>query len=147
MPRNKQTALDTYIGARLRLRRLLLGMSQENLADQLSITFQQVQKYEKGANRISSARLFEIAKSLSVPVNYFYEGLEQTDRTPIDGFEDDGEEFDMGVEPYLAWVSSVEGVELNNAFRKIIANKTRRHLTDLILAVVALQQQAKTDFD
>ncbi len=79
MPKKRERALDAYIGARVRLRRLMLGMSQENLSGKLGVTFQQVQKYEKGLNRISASRIYELAQALSVPVGYFYDGLEDTD--------------------------------------------------------------------
>ena len=67
--------VDIHVGKRLRLRRGILGMSQENLAEILGITFQQVQKYEKGINRISASRLFEIAKALNVKISFFFEGF------------------------------------------------------------------------
>lgn len=79
MPRKKEQTIDAYIGARVRLRRLMLGMSQESLGGQLSLTFQQIQKYEKGVNRISASRLYALARALSVPVNYFFEGLSNPD--------------------------------------------------------------------
>lgn len=78
MPRNKERTLDAYIGAKVRMRRLMLNMSQETLSGKLGVTFQQVQKYEKGLNRISASRLFELALALGVPVGYFYEGLEES---------------------------------------------------------------------
>ena len=68
--------IDIHVGKRLRLRRTVTGISQEKLAEMLGITFQQVQKYEKGVNRIGSSRLFDIAKSLSVPVNFFFDEYE-----------------------------------------------------------------------
>lgn len=67
---------DDHVGARMRLRRILLGMTQEQLAGTLAISYQQVQKYETGANRISAGRLFEIAERLGVDVGYFFEGLD-----------------------------------------------------------------------
>lgn len=70
--------MDVYIGSRLRLRRTLLGISQDQLAEEMNVSFQQIQKYEKGINRIGAGRLWELAKLLSVPVNYFYENLEKT---------------------------------------------------------------------
>ncbi len=75
MPRKKERTLDAYIGARVRMRGLMLNMSQEVLSGKLGVTFQQVQKYEKGLNRISASRLFELAQALRVPVGYFYDGL------------------------------------------------------------------------
>lgn len=68
-------AIDAYVGERLRLRRTLLGMSQEALGDELNLSFQQVQKYERGTNRISASRLYELGRILDVPVSYFYEGM------------------------------------------------------------------------
>ena len=67
--------IDVHVGKRLRLRRTLLGMSQERLGELLGLTFQQVQKYERGANRIGSSRLFELGQILDVPVSFFFEGL------------------------------------------------------------------------
>lgn len=67
--------IDTYVGKRLRRRRRLLGLTQQALAERVGIRFQQIQKYECGANRISAARLFELAEALNVPIQYFYEGL------------------------------------------------------------------------
>lgn len=68
---------DMHVGQRMRLRRLELDMSQEKMADSLGITFQQIQKYEKGTNRISAGRLLDLSRTLQVPVGYFFEGLEE----------------------------------------------------------------------
>ncbi len=70
--------VDIYVGSRLRLRRSLLGLSQEKLADALGLTFQQVQKYERGSNRVSASRLYELSKILEVPVSFFFEELDST---------------------------------------------------------------------
>ena len=66
------TEIDQYVGSRMRVRRIEIGMSQEALGDQLGVTFQQVQKYERGANRISASRLFFLANALGVPIGFFY---------------------------------------------------------------------------
>lgn len=71
-------AVDRYVGQKVRMRRIELGLSQEKLGEQIGITFQQIQKYERGANRISASRLYEIAKALSVSIVYFYDGLDQS---------------------------------------------------------------------
>lgn len=71
--------IDLHVGKRLRRRRRLLGLTQQNLASEVGIRFQQIQKYECGANRVSAARLFELSEALSVPVQYFYEGLSGQD--------------------------------------------------------------------
>lgn len=76
--------IDKYVGSRIRLRRTLLGYSQEKLADALGITFQQVQKYENATNRVGASRLYDIAQVLGVPVSYFYDGLNvETDAASV----------------------------------------------------------------
>ena len=74
--------IDTHLGRRLRRRRRLLGLTQQQLAVQVGVRFQQVQKYECGANRISAARLWELAEALSTPISYFYDGLEEARERP-----------------------------------------------------------------
>jgi transcriptional regulator with XRE-family HTH domain len=76
--------IDLHVGKRLRRRRRLLGLTQQQLAESVGIRFQQIQKYECGANRVSASRLFELAESLDVPVQYFYEGLSQRDERDAD---------------------------------------------------------------
>ncbi len=70
--------VDVHVGKRVRHRRWLIGMTQQQLAEQVGIKFQQIQKYETGANRISASRLWDIAEALEVPVSFFFEGLEET---------------------------------------------------------------------
>ena len=72
------TSIDQHVGARLRLRRSMLDMSQSELGEKLGVTFQQVQKYERGTNRIGASRLFHVAKVMEVPVAYFFEGLDES---------------------------------------------------------------------
>ena len=74
MPRHSQNPIDKHVGNRVRMRRMMLSMSQEKLGGALGLTFQQVQKYEKGTNRIGASRLQQIARVLSVPVPFFFEG-------------------------------------------------------------------------
>jgi transcriptional regulator with XRE-family HTH domain len=128
MPRKKEEKIDAYVGARVRMRRLMLGMSQEALGAHLSLTFQQIQKYEKGINRISASRLFGLGRALSVPVSYFFDGLEGLNNWP----EHDGMREGPAVSPYLYFVSSSEGIQLNRAFLQIEDGTTRRK----ILAIV-----------
>jgi transcriptional regulator with XRE-family HTH domain len=78
----KTGSIDVHVGARLRLRRVILGVSQEELASSLGISFQQLQKYETGTNRISAARLFEISRELDVPVSWFFEDLQTEEGQP-----------------------------------------------------------------
>src|SRR5690348_18332645 len=75
MDKNEPNPIDTHVGARVRMRRRSMGVSQESLADDLGLTFQQVQKYERGANRVSASKLYEIARSLQAPISYFFDGL------------------------------------------------------------------------
>ena len=74
--RGKPTSVDAHVGRRIQLRRMLLGMSQEKLGEALDLTFQQIQKYENGSNRISAGRLHQLSRALQVPVSYFFEGLD-----------------------------------------------------------------------
>src|SRR5579885_3362661 len=75
MPKKQANPIDVQVGNRVRIRRMLIGMSQERLGDLLGLTFQQVQKYEKGVNRIGAGRLFEVARILGVPIDFFYDGV------------------------------------------------------------------------
>ncbi len=75
-PSGRPNPIDVHVGGRVRLRRTLLGMSQEKLGEALGLTFQQVQKYERGANRIGASRLFDLSRVLEVPVSYFYEDMD-----------------------------------------------------------------------
>ena len=122
-------AIDVHVGLRVRLRRTLLGMSQEKLADALGLTFQQVQKYEKGINRIGASRLYDISKVLDVSVQYFYDQAPGSDAKGAlaEGFADGGGE------SYVADVlSSRDGLELNKAFARIEDPRVRRSIVDLV---------------
>ena len=113
-------AVDKKLGQRVRARRLEIGMSQERLAELLGITFQQVQKYEKGVNRIGAGRLFEVARILNVPVDFFYEGVGSSSKADTDGA------------PVMEFVSSGEGLQLALAFMKIKDVKVRKRVLDLV---------------
>ena len=122
--------MDVHVGTRVRLRRMLLGMSQEKLGEHLGLTFQQVQKYEKGVNRIGASRLFDLAKVLGVPVQFFY------DEAPL-GAMGAAEAMPGFAEPanegYAAeFLSSRDGLELNKAFARIKDAKVRRTIVDLV---------------
>jgi len=135
MPRKKHQAVDAFIGARVRLRRLMLGMSQEELSNQLGVTFQQIQKYEKGVNRISASRLFELSHALDVPVQFFFDGLDEpTDPYPEAGSRkpEAGMADEPLLNPYLDFVSSGQGVELNRAFLEITDDDLRRQLLSVV---------------
>jgi transcriptional regulator with XRE-family HTH domain len=126
---------DKHVGSRVRMRRMMLGMSQEKLGDALGLTFQQVQKYEKGTNRIGASRLQQIAQILQVQVAFFFEGA------PVStvGARPDG----MAEAPSPAYVSDFlatsDGLALTKAFMKIRDSKLRRRIVDLV------EQIASTD--
>ena len=136
MPRKKERTLDAYIGARVRMRRLMLNMSQEVLGDKLGVTFQQVQKYEKGLNRISASRLFELAQALRVPVGYFYDGIDENEARAASNGVGDGMQDNPPVSPLMEFMSSGAGVELNQAFLRIDDDKMRRRLLAMVNDIV-----------
>jgi len=117
--------IDLHVGARIRMRRKILGVSQERLAEDLGLTFQQVQKYERGANRVSASKLYEIARSLQSSVAYFFEGL--ADPTDAEGMAETGAE--QFVHDFLM---TPEGLELASLFPKISRGKVRRRILDLV---------------
>ena len=114
--------VDVHVGARMRFRRMSVGMSQEALAARLGLTFQQVQKYEKAQNRIGASRLFRIAQALDVSVAFFFEGLED---------QPSGASERETARP-LEFVGSPEGLQLNLAFSHISDTATRRKIVDLV---------------
>ena len=130
MAKKSPNPIDIHVGGRVRLRRMLVGMSQEKLGEMLGLTFQQVQKYEKGANRIGASRLYHISKILSVPVQFFFEDLADGSKPPASGFSEGDST------PYVMdFVSSSEGLQLNRAFTNIDDPKIRRRVLDLIKAL------------
>ena len=105
MTKKAPNLTDKHVGARVRLRRLMLGMSQEKLGDALGVTFQQLQKYEKGANRISASRLQHMSQILQVPVSFFFEGApDVTGHQPLSGISE-------ALLVYLAWALLAVTVE------------------------------------
>jgi transcriptional regulator with XRE-family HTH domain len=131
MAGKKPNPVDAHVGSRVRLRRMLLGMSQERLGESMGLTFQQVQKYEKGVNRIGASRLFQISKILDVPVQFFFEEAPYSgDGNAVRGMaESDSEAF------ILEFLNSREGLELNRAFVKIGDAKVRKSVVDLVRAL------------
>lgn len=125
--------IDFYVGKRLRRRRRLLGLTQQVLGDKVGIRFQQIQKYECGANRISAARLFELSEALSVPIQYFYEGL-------MDDEMDMDEEMEFIAPDVL---SKKETMDLVRAYYSM-GEAPRKHLLDL---AKSLENGTKTQAD
>ncbi|MFZ0422651.1 MAG: helix-turn-helix transcriptional regulator [Xanthobacteraceae bacterium] len=119
---------DKHVGSRVRMRRMMLGMSQEKLGDALGLTFQQVQKYEKGTNRIGASRLQQISHVLQVPVEFFFEGGPSAQM----GSRGEG----MSDAPSPAYVSDFlatsDGLALTKAFMRIEDPKLRRRIVDLV---------------
>ncbi|MEL6435460.1 MAG: helix-turn-helix domain-containing protein [Pseudomonadota bacterium] len=118
--------IDVHVGSRIRLRRTMLGMSQEKLGEALGITFQQVQKYEKGTNRVGASRLQNIAAILNVPVSFFFEDA------PGDRVSEGGQLAENSSTYVVNFLSSSEGLQLNRAFVKISDPKVRRKIIDLV---------------
>ena len=132
MAGKKPNPVDQHVGSRVRLRRMLLGMSQERLGESMGLTFQQVQKYEKGVNRIGASRLLQISEILDVPVEFFFEEAPHIDGRRAPGMaEADSETF------ILEFLNSREGLELNRAFAKIADPKVRKRVVNLVRSLSA----------
>ncbi len=137
--KNGPNPIDTHVGTRLRLRRTMLKMSQETLASLVGVTFQQIQKYESGTNRISASRLYLISSVLEVPIGFFFEGLEnlplqtlqQKEGAPVAIHDKQVFDFDP--------MRSTESLRLVNAFWKINDKGTREHLFMMILGMAGDQ--------
>jgi len=128
VPKKQASPIDVQVGHRVRLRRMLIGMSQERLGEMLGLTFQQVQKYEKGVNRIGAGRLFEIAHILGMPIQDFFDGLSSLlESGAASGFADT-----ESSPPVMEFISSGEGLQLSMAFMKIKDAKVRKRMLDLI---------------
>ena len=125
--KKKPNPTDIHVGGRIRLRRNMLGMSQEKLGESLGITFQQIQKYEKGTNRVGASRLQAIANILGIPVAFLFEDLPGQNDVSVGGFSEDA-----SAAFALEFCTSAEGLQLNRAFVKISDAKVRRKLIELV---------------
>jgi len=123
--------VDTYVGKRLRLRRTMMGLSQDAIAKAVGITFQQVQKYEKGTNAMNAMRLCEFAKFMQVPVAYFFDGLD-AEASAQAGFAEEAVAFDHNGPKK---VSDRESLEMMKAFKRISEPSVRKRLSDLVRAI------------
>ena len=126
MPKKQANPIDAQVGNRVRLRRMLIGMSQERLGELLGLTFQQVQKYEKGVNRIGAGRLFEVSRILDVPIDYFYEGANGQ------GVGGQAHANAQNAPPIMEFVASGEGLQLSLAFMRIKDPKVRKRMLELV---------------
>ena len=122
--------IDVHVGGRVRLRRILVGMSQERLGEEIGLTFQQIQKYEKGSNRISASRLYQISRILNVPVQYFFDDVPDGDRHPTNSGNGGRER--GATHEIIDFISSAEGLQLNKAFAEIGDPVVRRKLVELL---------------
>ena len=122
--KERSNLIDTHVGARVRIRRKFLGWSQSDLADSLGLTFQQVQKYERGTNRISASKLFATAKALKVPVAYFFEGYDDGAAHHLEPSASEQAAHDF--------LSTSEGIAVAEAFPRIANAKHRRKLLELV---------------
>ena len=123
--------VDKYVGSRVRMRRIMLGMSQEKLGEALGLTFQQVQKYEKGTNRVGASRIQQISEILQVPVSFLFEGG-PSGTTGSDGFSE-------GTSPaYVSdFLATSEGQSLTRAFTRITDAKLRRSIVEMVEQIAA----------
>jgi transcriptional regulator with XRE-family HTH domain len=128
MAKKAPNPIDKHVGSRVRMRRMMLAMSQEKLGDALGLTFQQVQKYEKGTNRIGASRLQQISSILQVPVSFFFEGAAQ-----LEGGSGRNEANDAPSPAYVSdFLATSDGLALTKAFMRIPDAKLRRRIVDLV---------------
>jgi len=127
MTKKTPNPIDKHVGSRVRMRRMMVGMSQEKLGDALGLTFQQVQKYEKGTNRIGASRLQQISHILQVPVAFFFEGAPNVPGGTIENL--DGAPSPAYVSDFLA---TSDGLALTKSFMRIKDQKLRRKIVDLV---------------
>lgn len=123
------TKIDAHVGARIRLRRTLLGMSQEQLGAAMNLTFQQIQKYERGANRIGSSRLYQLSQVLNVPISYFFDDLPSADSA-----QDPGVEVPVEGRREASRMTKRETLELVRAYFKIEDASVRQRIFDIVKA-------------
>jgi transcriptional regulator with XRE-family HTH domain len=127
--------IDKYVGSRVRMRRIMLGMSQEKLGEALGLTFQQIQKYEKGTNRVGASRIQQISEILQVPVSFLFEGGPTS--TATGGF---GE---AASPTYVSdFLATSEGLALTRAFTRIADAKLRRSIVDLVEQIAVREGMA-----
>lgn len=130
--KKKPNPIDIHVGSRVRLRRNMLGMSQEKLGEKLGITFQQVQKYEKGTNRVGASRLQAIASILEAPVSFFFDDAPGQNSGQPQGLSEDSP-----TSYVVDFISSAEGLQLNRAFVRINDPKLRRKIIDLVRTIAS----------
>ncbi|MBN2752713.1 MAG: helix-turn-helix transcriptional regulator [Rhodospirillaceae bacterium] len=137
-PQGNPNPVDVHVGGRIRLRRTLLGMSQERLGDALGLTFQQVQKYERGTNRVGASRLWDLSRVLDVPVSFFYDDMSNTvaEKSPrlISGLDEEPEAIEA--DP----LTKRETLELVRAYYRISDPTIRKRVFDLAKALASVSE-------
>ncbi len=139
--KNKPDPVDIHVGSRVRLRRTLLGMSQEKLGEAVSLTFQQIQKYERGANRIGASRLYQLSQILDVPVSFFYDGVGKPSYGP--GFAET-EKPAYEAEPNQ--FTKRETLELVRAYYRIPDQDIRKRVFEMVKAVGSATSEARNQY-
>jgi DNA-binding XRE family transcriptional regulator len=134
--------IDRHVGSRVRVRRVTLGMSQEKLGDALGLTFQQVQKYEKGVNRIGASRLQQISRILEVPPAYFFEGAPSFEPATSQESGFMGVAEDSKANFVADFLSTAEGLHLNMAFARIHDPKIRKRIVDLVCSLAGEEPES-----
>jgi len=145
LPDGMPNPVDVYVGSRVRLRRTLMGMSQEKLGEAIGLTFQQVQKYERGANRIGASRLWDLSRVLDVPVSFFYDAMSEEAQGPAPvihgrpeyGIQDPGATYDN--DP----MGRRETLELVRAYYAIPDVQVRRRVYELAKALAGTMEEKK----
>ena len=128
--------IDVHVGARVKLRRTLLGMSQDKLGDALGLTFQQIQKYEKGVNRIGASRIFEISKILDVPIQFLFDDYVGAN-AQANGFAED-----VGDASFMDLLNTPDGVQLCRYYAEIEDPKVKKRVLDLVRAIAEGEKDA-----
>jgi transcriptional regulator with XRE-family HTH domain len=124
----RPNSMDAHVGSRVRLRRMMMGMSQEKLGEQMGLTFQQIQKYERGINRVSASRLYELGRVLGVTVQFFFEEIQHSQEVSGQaGFAEPQTETTI-----IEFLGSRDGLELNRAFVRIRDPRVRRSIVELV---------------
>jgi transcriptional regulator with XRE-family HTH domain len=128
--------IDAHVGSRVRLRRTLLGLSQQKLGSSLGLTFQQIQKYERGTNRIGASRLFELSKILNVPMSFFFEDIKSRDSSGRHHLADPESKFEH------QFLSRRETLELVRAYYRITDSEIRKRVFEVVKSIANRDEEA-----
>ncbi len=133
--------IDVHVGGRVRLRRTLLGLSQEKLGEAVGLTFQQIQKYERGANRIGASRMYDLAQVLEVPVSFFYDDMnaEVKNRDTVD---EDGQAVDVELDADP--LTRRETMELVRAYYRVGSAPVRKRVFELVKSLAKMEEAQKS---